>query len=157
MKILTIASLIFLTLIIGYLIEGAVLKRASSKALSEEYYFPERMAAVDLDWDGPDIQACAFEYHFLIYGYQTCFIKSYKNEKNADGSFSVVTDESGEKIPSAFTYVYTSPSRKLTLNFGGVSGTKPHHLRFTLPVFTASPVTIFRDGEIVKNVNESKR
>ena len=118
-----------------------------------DFYFEDRFNYRELDWHGPDKQNCIFKYAWLIYGYQTCFIKVYDYEVTERGSYEDLIDHNGEKIPKAFIYVYTSPVKKLSLSLSALKTSGRESPRFRAPAYSAIPYVIYQGGKVERGKN----
>ncbi len=143
MSMLVKAALAFLGLFIFLLVlDDRAVKRADKIIRQNDFYFYERFDFGALDWDGPLLQNCVFDYFYKIYAYQTCFLRTAHKDSNGFDRFS---------------YIYTAPTKRIDISIPApgvlsMRGHNPDDYRFKLPVRDDESFKVMGDGRVFRYV-----
>lgn len=133
------AAYTVLSLALGITALNQLDKYATAKAtaylVADDSPIYDRVSASDIDWEGPNVQACVFDWVWGIYPYQTCYRRKGPSGEN-----------NSEK---AFVFLLTGPSRIFTSPWNYLAGRTPESYRFTLPVRTRVAYVFYADGTAI--------
>ncbi len=128
----TLVSLVIMLMTL-YFLDGFAAKKVTASLTADDSPIYNRVNIEDIDWDGPDIQSCNFDWVWGLYPYQTCYVR--------------VPSAANPDI-NVFIYIFTGPPQIISLPWDLLGGRTPGSYRFALPVRVESRCVLYPDGTI---------